>query len=905
MYEGRPVRRCRTGLSDFREHFLKSPGRFGADSVAVPGRNRTAYAALDTVMIRKFCRDSSCFRDRSRMHSVSERFRSEPELLPGRGFVKMRISCRTGANCMKRTLAVLVAAAMLLGMTACGSNSDSAQVSETGEPAQVSADSEAETGSAETESAGAESAGEPSPEPDAEAEPMQADTAAEVVSDRDYIETTLNLANNTEYTWRYQSGAWTMSVVSAVAFPEIADEEGVSVSVPGAYVTGIDTDGDGLADVTADTFSEAVNGALVIDYEASVTSTNGQIYTAATAPVILNTGAAGYSSSANTEASSTYASEGYINVACGNRGKQDTVQDADGNIRYTGDAPSCLADQKAAARFVKYNILLGNLPGCADYLISTGGSGGGAHAVMFAATSNNPDFYPYQEEVGAVGVYLREDGSYITTVSVDGEEVSLSDGAWGCIAYSAITPLYEGDIAMAFEYSLDTGYSFGSAFQAQLAEYLAEAYMDYINTQNLQVREEDVGFDLDGDGALTSTVSLSITYDETLYPDTNGYGGTYLDLYLAEFVSNLQWYLDNLDYAEGWTWFDSDGNPLSDAEVAAMTSADRAEAFLEGRCAAASSEGMGGLPSGMNGAMDFPDSDLNSSADGPDNAADGPGGLAAGEIGSPGCSDGADGPADLPETGKMSSVPNENADTAGDRMDAGTPDAGTTQAAGSSIDSQNYGSYEEMAASYAADIAEILAGDAYGNNPVSLYNPLNYIGADDTEAPVWTRIMMGAAEGDMSMLNSLNLQIAWLNAGTDCDIEWQWDGGHVPSEIFSSSFSLYVDEMYAAYAGGTAVSEPEAVPQTENGTAESPTGTDISSWVDSTDPENVSFSLAAAAAYRTAGASKAIPGFDVIDYGQEDYVFGSPVQDARHWDIFLLDILETHADTLAPLFNAG
>ncbi|MCD7821423.1 MAG: hypothetical protein LUG64_04345, partial [Clostridiales bacterium] len=268
-------------------------------------------------------------------------------------------------------------------------------------------------------------------------------STASDASDKEYIEETLNLANNTDYTWSYDSGAdaWVMSIVSAVAYPEIEDEEGVSVCVPGGYVTGIDTDGDGSADVTAASYSEAVNGGLVIDYDAQITSTNGQVYTAATAPVILNTGAAGYSSSTNTQAATTYAAEGYINVSCGNRGKQDTATDENGETYYTGDAPSCLSDQKAATRFVKYNILLGNLPGSVDYFVSTGGSGGGAHATMFAATSNNSDFYPYQAEVGAVGCYLNEDGSYSTTVTIDGEEVELSDGAWGCIAYSAITSL--------------------------------------------------------------------------------------------------------------------------------------------------------------------------------------------------------------------------------------------------------------------------------------------------------------------------------------------------------------------------------------------------------------------------------------------------------------------------------
>lgn len=116
-------------------------------------------------------------------------------------------------------------------------------------------------------------------------------------------------------------------------------------------------------------YENAVKGSLVIDYEAEVISTNGQRYTAATAPVILNTGAAGYGSSNNSTASTTYAAEGYFNVSCGNRGKQDTATDENGDTYYTGDAPSCLVDQKNAVRYVKYNILLGNLPGSVDYLV--------------------------------------------------------------------------------------------------------------------------------------------------------------------------------------------------------------------------------------------------------------------------------------------------------------------------------------------------------------------------------------------------------------------------------------------------------------------------------------------------------------------------------------------------------
>ena len=55
--------------------------------------------------------------------------------------------------------------------------------------------------------------------------------------------------------------------------------------------------------------------------------------------------------------------------------------------------------------------------------------------------------------------------------------------------------------------------------------------------------------------------------------------------------------------------------------------------------------------------------------------------------------------------------------------------------------------------------------------------------------------------------------------------------------------------------------------------------------------------------HRTKAASKAIPGFDVIDYGQETYEFGSSEQDARHFDTYVLRALQDHADELSELFN--
>ncbi|MCR5743280.1 MAG: hypothetical protein K6F92_06110 [Lachnospiraceae bacterium] len=765
----------------------------------------------------------------------------------------------------KELMAFVVTSAMVLSLCACSTDGDSTTTT-------------ADTASETTVSSGAE-------DETTEASGSDSSASTEKTEEMTAIEEALNLKNmSAEWTYNESADCWTMSSVTAVTNPEIEDEQGVSVCVPGAYVKGVDTDGDGEVDATSGT----VNGNLVIDYEATVTSSNGQVYTAATAPVIVNTGAAGYSEQSNQTASSTYASEGYINVSCGNRGKQSQLEDG----TYTGDAPCCLVDQKNAVRFVKYNILLGNLPGSVDYFVSTGGSGGGAHATMLAATSDNPVYYDYEIEAGAVGVYQDADGNYITTVTIDGEEVELSDGMWGCVAYSAITSLAEADIAMAFEYYLDSTYSFSSDFQAQMAEYLAAEYMTYINEQNLTADETVLEYDINGDGDTDDVVELTIEYDPEAYPETNGYYGTYVNMYLAEFEESLNDYLARLDYAEDWTWFDEDGNALTDEEVAAMTSEDRAQAYIEGRYAAGSTGsagstgGMGGGPGGDMGGM---------MGGGPGDSAGGPpdmNGEAPSDMS-------GEAPSDMGSTFTL-----DASDTSGMGDVVGTPDAGTTQSNSGSKDSSNYSTFEEMLEAYQADIAEVEAGDEYGNNIVELYDPLNSIGAEGTNNPTWTRILMGASEGDISMMNSLNLQIAWLNAGTDCEIEWQWNGGHVPSEIFGDSLALYVDMMYGEYVDGAVeVTKEEATGQTANGTATEATGTDISDWVSYDSEDGATFSLADIAAYRTAGASKAIPGFDVMDYGQEDYVFGSSTADARHWDKYVLKVFEEYADVLSELFN--
>jgi hypothetical protein len=121
--------------------------------------------------------------------------------------------------------------------------------------------------------------------------------------------------------------------------------------------------------------------------------------------------------------------------------------------------------------------------------------------------------------------------------------------------------------------------------------------------------------------------------------------------------------------------------------------------------------------------------------------------------------------------------------------------------------------------------------------------------------------------------------------------------------VLGNSLPLWVDMMFGKYVSGVETVKAEAVRQTANGSAESATGTDLSSWVSVDGEGQVSFTLADGMVYRTGRASKAVPGFDVIDYGQEDYVFGDSDTDARHWSAYVLKALEENRETLEALYE--
>lgn len=76
---------------------------------------------------------------------------------------------------------------------------------------------------------------------ESEAKVEESTSAVADAEEKAYIEETLNLSNNADLTWTYSTAAdaWVMSIVSAVAYPELPNQQGVSVCVPGAYVTAL------------------------------------------------------------------------------------------------------------------------------------------------------------------------------------------------------------------------------------------------------------------------------------------------------------------------------------------------------------------------------------------------------------------------------------------------------------------------------------------------------------------------------------------------------------------------------------------------------------------------------------------------------------------------------------------
>ena len=149
---------------------------------------------------------------------------------------------------------------------------------------------------------------------------------------------------------------------------------------------------------------EAMNIYFPVEYFSGKSS---GAYSAKTAPIFLPNAVGGYMpgepggpgldhmNGNKPNAALVALAKGYVIAAPGARGR--TTQNEQG--LYTGKAPACIVDLKAAVRYLRYNSP--KLPGDTEKIISNGTSAGGAISALLGATGNNKDYEPYLKTLGA------------------------------------------------------------------------------------------------------------------------------------------------------------------------------------------------------------------------------------------------------------------------------------------------------------------------------------------------------------------------------------------------------------------------------------------------------------------------------------------------------------------------
>jgi hypothetical protein len=178
---------------------------------------------------------------------------------------------------------------------------------------------------------------------------------------------------------------------------------------------------------------------------------------------------------------------GYVVVEPGCRGRDLKWS----NGRYYGKAPAMIVDLKAAIRYLRHNR--GRIPGNTDWIITSGGSAGGALSALVAA-SGNSDLY--DADLTALGAADANDdvflsASYSPITDLDHADMqyewmygSLPDGK------SKVNQTYSRQLVAAFGGYLDTlalpGLDhFGTLTSENYADYLVRQYLEPSATKAL------------------------------------------------------------------------------------------------------------------------------------------------------------------------------------------------------------------------------------------------------------------------------------------------------------------------------------------------------------------------------------------------------------------------------------
>ena len=307
----------------------------------------------------------------------------------------------------------------------------------------------------------------------------------------------------------FDSGAWSYDADNNVYYqigvrycaqPAAEDYETLAVVVPEDYLTGTDN-GDGTYTCTVNP-KGTVNG-----------------FTAETAPMMLPVNTAGYSAQASAttysySAVSAYLDAGYVYVYSGCRGRSNGYTD-DGTLDYAGGAPWGVTDLKAAVRYLRLNGDV--IPGNPERIFAFGHSGGGAQSAVLGASGDSSLYFDYLASIGAA-MYDAE-GNYI------------SDAICGAMCWCPITSLDYADEAYEWNMGqyMDSGTRADGTWTKALSEDLAACYGDYLN--GLDLRDEE------GD-ALTLEQSENGIYTS----------GSYYDYVLGQIETSLNNFLEDTEF---------------------------------------------------------------------------------------------------------------------------------------------------------------------------------------------------------------------------------------------------------------------------------------------------------------------------------------------------------------------
>ena len=394
----------------------------------------------------------------------------------------------------KRMAALLLGAAMVVGLAGCG---DAASEGTTA-PAETAAKAPETTGPAVVESAAsAEPAASTSSEVTEETEPEIDYNALVKDYEVDFSGLTFDFAK-----WSYDADndVYYQIGVQYCSQPAVLDYETLAVVVPGAYLTGTDN-GDG-------TYTCAVNP------DGSV---NG--FTAETAPMMLPVNTAGYSAQAaatsySYSSVSAYLDAGYVYVYSGCRGRSNGYND-DGTLAYAGGAPWGVTDLKAAVRYLRLNN--DTIPGDPERIFAFGHSGGGAQSAVLGASGDSSLYFDYLASIGAA--MYDEDGNYI------------SDAICGAMCWCPITSLDYADEAYEWNMGqyMDSGTRAEGTWTKALSEDLAACYGEYVGKLGLK---NENGSEL------------------TLEPSDDGVyaSGSYYDYVLGQIETSLNNFLEDTEF---------------------------------------------------------------------------------------------------------------------------------------------------------------------------------------------------------------------------------------------------------------------------------------------------------------------------------------------------------------------